>query len=132
MQRPAKPRTPVRFRPQPPSIGPGGEIGRRKGLKIPRWQHRAGSSPALGTMSDFAVLHRHQLLTKSRILNCLQLLSSFSTARNLILFCLLQLLKYFKSGRKPLKTLKTLTVGRPRSHPIPSPCIRSLKHFDVF
>ena len=48
MQRPAKPWTSVRFRPQPP-IGPGGEIGRRKGLKIPRWQHRAGSSPAPGT-----------------------------------------------------------------------------------
>ena len=26
-----------------------GEIGRRKGLKIPRWQHHAGSSPASGT-----------------------------------------------------------------------------------
>ena len=47
MQRPAKPWTPVRFRPQPPKllptarfctvfICPGGEIGRRKGLKIPR------------------------------------------------------------------------------------------------
>ena len=38
MQRPAKPCTPVRFRPQPPSSRanpcPGGEIGRRKGLKI--------------------------------------------------------------------------------------------------
>ncbi len=31
-------------------ICPGGEIGRRKGLKIPRWQHRAGSIPALGTI----------------------------------------------------------------------------------
>ena len=28
-----------------------GGIGRRTGLKIPRWQHRAGSSPAFGTMS---------------------------------------------------------------------------------
>ena len=28
---------------------PGGEIGRHKGLKIPRRQLRAGSSPALGT-----------------------------------------------------------------------------------
>ncbi len=28
---------------------PDGEIGRRKGLKIPRWQHRAGSTPAPGT-----------------------------------------------------------------------------------
>ena len=38
MQRPAKPCTPVRFRPQPPYIVcPGGETGRRKGLKIPRW-----------------------------------------------------------------------------------------------
>ena len=26
-----------------------GGIGRRKGLKIPRWQHRAGSSPATST-----------------------------------------------------------------------------------
>ena len=26
-----------------------GGIGRRTGLKIPRWQHRAGSSPAFGT-----------------------------------------------------------------------------------
>ncbi len=43
IQRPAKPWTPVRFRPQPPFIymdiiyhGPGGGIGRHKGLKIPR------------------------------------------------------------------------------------------------
>ena len=28
---------------------PGGEMGRRKGLKIPRRQLRAGSSPAPGT-----------------------------------------------------------------------------------
>ena len=34
---------------------PGGGIGRHKGLKIPRRQLRAGSSPALGTItSDFA------------------------------------------------------------------------------
>ena len=26
-----------------------GGIGRRKGLKIPRWQHRIGSSPISGT-----------------------------------------------------------------------------------
>ena len=32
------------------TCSPGGEIGRRKGLKIPRWQHRAGSIPALGTI----------------------------------------------------------------------------------
>ena len=30
--------------------GPDGEIGRRKGLKIPRWKHRAGSIPAPGTI----------------------------------------------------------------------------------
>ena len=29
-------------------ISPGGGIGRRKGLKIPREQSRAGSTPALG------------------------------------------------------------------------------------
>ena len=28
-----------------------GEIGRRKGLKIPRWQHRTGSSPVTGTIA---------------------------------------------------------------------------------
>ena len=33
----------------PLRVCPGGEIGRRKGLKIPRWQHRAGSIPAPGT-----------------------------------------------------------------------------------
>ena len=26
-----------------------GEIGRRKGLKIPRWRHRTGSSPVIRT-----------------------------------------------------------------------------------
>jgi hypothetical protein len=31
------------------SISPGGGIGRHKGLKIPRQQWRAGSSPAPGT-----------------------------------------------------------------------------------
>ena len=29
-------------------VSPGGGIGRRKGLKIPRGQPRAGSTPALG------------------------------------------------------------------------------------
>ncbi len=33
-------------------ISPGGEIGRHKGLKIPREKSRAGSSPALGTIGD--------------------------------------------------------------------------------
>ena len=37
--------------------GPGGGIGRHKGLKIPRRQLRAGSSPALGTsIEDMKVL----------------------------------------------------------------------------
>lgn len=36
-----------------PSLRPDGEIGRRKGLKIPRWQQRAGSIPAPGT-SNYA------------------------------------------------------------------------------
>ena len=30
------------------TFSPGGGIGRRKGLKIPREQSRAGSTPALG------------------------------------------------------------------------------------
>ena len=36
------------------SICPGGGIGRHKGLKIPRQQWRAGSSPAPGTISKLA------------------------------------------------------------------------------
>ena len=34
------------------SISPGGGIGRRKGLKIPRGQPRAGSTPALGIIYE--------------------------------------------------------------------------------
>ena len=30
-------------------ISRNGGIGRRKGLKIPRWQHRIGSTPIFGT-----------------------------------------------------------------------------------
>ena len=44
----AKPSSTVRFRVVPPICRSGG-IGRRKGLKIPRGQLRAGSSPASGT-----------------------------------------------------------------------------------
>ena len=32
-------------------ISRNGGIGRRKGLKIPRWQHRIGSTPITGTNS---------------------------------------------------------------------------------
>ena len=42
-------------------IRPGGEIGRRKGLKIPRWKHRAGSIPAPGTKSILLVVRYRQL-----------------------------------------------------------------------
>src|SRR5690606_23584431 len=61
MQRPAKPCTPVRFRPRPPSSpsrrahfspGPDGGTGRRSGLKIRRPHGRAGSSPAPGTSNE--------------------------------------------------------------------------------
>ena len=31
-----------------------GGIGRRKGLKIPRWKHRIGSTPIFGTKHSFA------------------------------------------------------------------------------
>ena len=40
------------------SICPGGGIGRHKGLKIPRQQWRAGSSPAPGTII-FLYLIKH-------------------------------------------------------------------------
>ena len=35
-----------------------GEIGRRKGLKIPRWQHRTGSSPVTSTTRLSLDAHR--------------------------------------------------------------------------
>ncbi len=50
MQWIANPSTSVRLRVPPPSVSPGGEIGRRTRLKILRWQHRAGSIPAPGTI----------------------------------------------------------------------------------
>ena len=37
------------------STCPGGGIGRHKGLKIPRQQWRAGSSPAPGTIYMFYI-----------------------------------------------------------------------------
>ena len=48
-QRSAKPSSPVRIWVVPPNCRNGG-IGRRKGLKIPREQSHAGSSPAFGTI----------------------------------------------------------------------------------
>ena len=45
----AKPLSPVRIWVAPPKKRRSGEIGRRKGLKIPRWKHRTGSSPVSGT-----------------------------------------------------------------------------------
>ena len=97
MQRTANPRTPVRFRPRPPScsgassrprmkpapagffvgrvragpararasiaaprMGPGGETGRRKGLKIPHPRGYAGSIPAPGTHSAFVAVRCRQ------------------------------------------------------------------------
>ena len=36
---------------------PDGEIGRRKGLKIPRWKHRAGSTPAPGTICCKSIIN---------------------------------------------------------------------------
>ena len=41
-----------------------GEIGRRKGLKIPRWQHRTGSSPVTGTRMPFRLRIREALINE--------------------------------------------------------------------
>ena len=43
---------------------PGGGIGRHKGLKIPRQQYRAGSSPAPGTKF---LVQQKMILTKKFI-----------------------------------------------------------------
>ncbi len=34
-----------------PPLRRSGEIGRRRGLKIPRWQHRVGSIPTSGILN---------------------------------------------------------------------------------
>ena len=43
-------------------ISPGGEIGRHKGLKIPRRKLRAGSSPALGTKKKWKANFKKTLI----------------------------------------------------------------------
>ena len=61
------------------------EIGRRSGLKIHRWQHRAGSSPATGTTSPQASYRLRRLFIpriKSHLaLMPLRLLSAKGHAR---------------------------------------------------
>ena len=45
-----------------------GEIGRRKGLKIPRWQHRTGSNPVTSTkLSPDAICVRALFITRSEM-----------------------------------------------------------------
>ena len=55
-QRSATPSSPVRIWMVPPTICRCGGIGRRKGLKIPRWQHRIGSSPITSTRKKTILL----------------------------------------------------------------------------
>ena len=42
----------IRKRPNQPPVCCCGEIGRRKGLKIPRWQHHTGSIPVSSTIKQ--------------------------------------------------------------------------------
>ena len=60
-------------RPALDSMGPGGEIGRRKGLKIPREQSLAGSSPAPGTKrrKDFRDLYGKFLVLQKPLVTLL-------------------------------------------------------------
>gem|GEM_PF-5004337 len=57
-----------------PAKSPGGEIGRRRGLKIPRWQHRDGSIPFPGT-----ILNGSKSTTYTLLLLPLPLLSAITT-----------------------------------------------------
>ncbi len=87
MQRPAKPSTPVRFRPPPPvfqksaacaffacapaklvALCPSGEIGRHSGLKIRRLPERGrtGSIPVSGTNISYHLVSNH---LKTRIVS---------------------------------------------------------------
>ena len=59
-------------------VSPGGEIGRRKGLKIPRWQHRAGSSPAPGTLEIYSSSKSPSSSPSSSKSKHLYILSNFS------------------------------------------------------
>ena len=62
-----------------------GEIGRRKGLKIPRWQHRTGSSPVTSTTSEQASYRLLRLFSKVRARSCR--CSSFSAKGRVRVAC---------------------------------------------
>ena len=47
-------------------VCPGGGIGRRKGLKIPRLNRRAGSIPAPGTICDLSNIFYLKLIKVSK------------------------------------------------------------------
>lgn len=49
------------------SVSRSDGIGRRTGLKIQRWQHRAGSSPAFGTI-QYSVFARYYKRVEMHIL----------------------------------------------------------------
>ena len=58
---------------------PGGEIGRRKGLKIPRPHGRAGSIPALGTkFMNYGVLVGSKTPVLSTLFNSLECCPHFN------------------------------------------------------
>jgi hypothetical protein len=58
-----------------------GETGRRKGLKIPRWQHYAGSTPAVRTNGSWGQVNMREAIAATWQLSgsCDLITRTFST-----------------------------------------------------
>ena len=77
----------IRKQPNQPPVCCCGEIGRRKGLKIPRWQHRAGSSPAAGTRKSAALARERPIFGFPDTPERAALQARFSAACAALCFC---------------------------------------------
>ena len=76
----------IRKRPNQPPVCCCGEIGRRKGLKIPRWQHHTGSIPVSSTSCKTACFLAFRG-TGGFLFACVKPSSQFSSAIFRLSFC---------------------------------------------
>ena len=85
----------IRKRPNQPPVCCCGEIGRRKGLKIPRWQHRTGSIPVSSTSCKTACFLAFRG-TGGLLFACVKPSSRFSSTIFRLSFC--QIAKIYVSN----------------------------------
>ena len=76
----------IRKQPNQPPVCCCGEIGRRKGLKIPRWQHHTGSIPVSSTSCKTACFLAFRG-TGGLLFACVKPSSRFSSAIFRLSFC---------------------------------------------